>query len=339
MDIHTNIPLKNYTTMKLGGPARFFADAHSNEELRALVLNAKTQQVPIFVLGGGSNVIAKDEGFAGLVIRMRSEGFTVIADDLNTTTITVAAGEIWDETVRKTVEMRLSGIETLSGIPGTTGAAPVQNIGAYGQELADTFQHLEAYDITNDTFVTLTAEECGFGYRHSIFRGSEQGRYIITAVTLQLSKNLPTPPFYDSLQTYLDEHNITIHTQQSIRDAVLAIRTDKLPNPIERPNSGSFFKNTIVEKWQLDDIKKTHPDVRNYDMGNGTYKIPTGWLIESAGLKGQVLYGMRVHDKNTLVLINESATSYADLAKARDRIIGDVRDTFRVVIEQEPLEI
>lgn len=339
MDIHTNIPLKNYTTMKLGGPARFFADAHTNEELRALVLNAKTQQVPIFVLGGGSNVIAKDEGFNGLVIRMRNSGFTVSADDLNTTTITVAAGEIWDETVKRTVEMRLSGIETLSGIPGTTGAAPVQNIGAYGQELADTLQQLEAYDTENDTFVALSAEDCGFGYRHSIFRGSEQGRYIITSITLKLSKNLPQPPFYDSLQSYLDEHNITIFTQQTIRDAVLAIRTDKLPNPVERPNSGSFFKNTVVEKWQLEDIQKTHPDVQNYDMGNGTFKIPTGWLIERAGLKDQAFNGMRVHDKNTLVLINESATSYNDLAEAREKIVGDVRDTFRVIIEQEPLEI
>lgn len=339
MDIHTNISLKNLTTMKLGGPARFFAEARTVRELHDLSSDAAAKNVPVFILGGGSNVIAHDEGFNGLIIRIKIPGFEIIADDLNTTTIKIGAGEQWDSVVARTVEMRLSGIEAMSAIPGTAGAAPVQNVGAYGQEIADTLVSLEAYDTQNRSIVTLENEACEFSYRHSIFRGSHMGRYIITSITLRLSKSLPAPPFYEALQRYFDERSVTMFTQQVVRDAVIAIRADKLPDPSVTPNTGSFFKNAIVESWQMDEMRTAHPDIKAYEMGDGTYKIPSGWLIENAGLKGQLLHGMRVHDKNALVLINESATSYADLAEARDEIIGKVRDTFRVQIQQEPLEI
>lgn len=339
MDIHTNIPLKTLTTMKLGGPAKYFAEAHTVQELHELYSDAQTKNVPIFILGGGSNVIAHDEGFQGLVLRIKIPGFEVVADDLYSTTIKIGAGEIWDDIVKRTVDMRLSGIEAMSAIPGTAGAAPVQNVGAYGQEIADTLVSLEAYDSQSHSIVTLQNADCEFAYRHSIFRGSQQGRYVITSITLKLSKSLPVAPFYDSLQKYFDEHTISVFTQQIVRDAVIAIRADKLPDPKITPNTGSFFKNAIIESWQLDELLAKYPDAKTYPMGNGTIKVPSGWLIETAGLKGQVLHGMRVNDKNALVLINESATSYADLAAARDEIIGKVRDTFRIQIEQEPLEI
>lgn len=339
MDIHTNISLKNLTTMKLGGPAQFFAEVHTVQELHELHQDAQTKNIPVFILGGGSNVIARDEGFAGLILRMKIPGFEVIADDLNTTTVKIGAGEIWDEIVKRTVDMRLSGIEAMSAIPGTCGAAPVQNIGAYGQEVADTLVSLEAYDSQTHSIVTLQNADCEFAYRHSIFRGNQQGRYVITSITLKLSKSLPSAPFYDSLQTYFDQHAISVFTQQTVRDAVVAIRSDKLPDPKVTPNTGSFFKNAIIESWQLDELKTKFPEIKAYDMGNGTVKIPTGWLIDTVGLKGQLLHGMRINEKNALVLINESATSYNDLAAARDEIIGKVRDTFRIQIEQEPLEI
>ena len=339
MDVHTNTPLKNFTTMKLGGPARFMADVHTTEELKAVYANATAKNVPIFILGGGSNVIAKDEGFAGIIIRIRIPGFEVITDDINSTTIKIGAGENWDGVVKRTVDLHLSGIEAMSMIPGTAGAAPVQNVGAYGQETADTLVSVEAYDSQTQAIVTLSNEDCGFAYRHSIFRGEAKGRYVITSITLKLSKNLPQPPFYDALQKYFDEHSITLFTQQTVRDAVIAIRTDKLPDPKVRPNTGSFFKNAIVEDWQVAELQKTFPDIKVFSMGNGTSKIPTGWLIEQSGLKGQLLHGMRIHDKNTLVLINESATGYSDLSAARDEIIAAVRDKFRIQIEQEPLEI
>lgn len=339
MDVHTNIPLKNYTTMRLGGPARFMTDVHTPEEVAEVCRNARGQNLSIFVLGGGSNVIARDEGFSGIIIHNKIPGFEILSDDASHTTIKIGAGENWDSVVKRTVDMNLSGVEAMSAIPGTAGAAPVQNVGAYGQEIADTLQSLEAYDIENDQFVTLEAVDCGFSYRNSIFRSSAAGRYVILNITLQLYKSSPKPPFYAALQKYFEEHGITIYTPQIVRDAVIAIRKDKLPDPSVVANTGSFFKNALVEKWQYDDLKKTYPDMPSYDMPDGRYKIPTGWLIEQAGLKGQILHGMRVHDKNCLVLINESANNYQDLAAAREEIKGAVRDKFRITIEQEPLEL
>lgn len=339
MELHPNIPLKNYLTMRIGGPAKYMTDVHTQEELVVAVQTAKNQNLRIYILGGGSNVIAHDSGFDGLVIRNKIMGFSVLSDDTAVKTIKVGAGENWDSVVARTVAMNLTGIEALSGIPGTAGASPVQNIGAYGQEVADTLVSLEAYDTTTGTFVSLTNVECGFSYRHSIFRGDQAGRYIITSITLQLFKSSPQPPFYAAIQTYFDRNNTTFYTADAVRKAVLAIRTDKLPNPAEKPNSGSFFKNAMVEDWQLNELSASYPDIPHYDMGDGTFKVPTGWLIEKAGLKGALLHGMRVHDKNALVLINESATGYSDLEKARGEIIQAVRDTFRVAISQEPLEI
>jgi UDP-N-acetylmuramate dehydrogenase len=339
MEIHTNIPLKNYTTMKIGGNARFMTEARTPDDVQKVYHNAKVQKLPIFVLGGGSNVIVKDEGFNGIVVRMRIPGFEIVNDDINNTTIKIGAGEIWDSVVKRTVDMGLSGIETMSAIPGTAGASPVQNVGAYGQEIADTLQSLEVYDSETDAFVTLERDDCGFAYRDSIFRNKSFGRYVITSITIKLSKNQPAPPFYDSLQKYLDEHGIKIYTVDVIRNAVIEIRKDKLPDPNIMPNSGSFFKNASIEKWQMDDLSNTYLNIPTFELGDGLYKIPSGWLIENAGLKGSLLHGIRVFDKNALVLVNESAKSYGDLAAARDEIIGKIRDKFRIQIQQEPLEI
>ena len=339
MDIHTNIPLKNYTTMQLGGNARFMAEIHQPQDAAEIAESAKKQNLPLFILGDGSNVIAHDEGYNGIVVRNRISGFDIVSDTPTQTTIKIGAGENWDTVVKKTVDMNLSGIEAMSAIPGTSGAAPVQNVGAYGQEVADTLTSLEAYDREAATFVTLKNEDCRFSYRNSIFRSEALGRYIITSITLTLYKAAPQPPFYAAVQTYFDDHSITLYTPQVIRDAVIAIRAEKLPDPAVTPNTGSFFKNAIIEQWQLNELRKTYPDIPTYDMPDGRFKIPTGWLIEQVGYKGKTLHGIRVHDKNALVLINESAKTYADLASARDEIIGAVRDTFRITIEQEPLEI
>lgn len=325
--------------MRLGGPARFMTDATTPDEVAELCRHAKANNIPIFILGGGSNTVAKDEGFQGLVIRNRIMGFTKVTDDDQSTTFEIGAGEIWDEVVKRTVELNLSGCEAMSAIPGTAGAAPVQNIGAYGQELAETLVSLNAYDIQDDRQVTLSSEDCGFSYRHSIFRGEAAGRYVITSITLRLHKTIPTPPFYDALQKYFDEKGETFFTAQTVRDSVMSIRFEKLPDPTQKPNSGSFFKNAIVEEWQLEGLLKDYPDMPHFDLGNKTYKVPTGWLIEQCGFKGKLLHGMRVHDKNCLVLINESATSYQDLAAAREEIHGAVRDRFRISITQEPLEL
>lgn len=339
MNIHTNIPLKNFTTMKIGGNARFMAEIRSADEIALIYQEAKKQSLPIFVIGSGSNLIAKDETYDGIVIKIRITGFEVINDDINSTTIKIGAGEIWDSIVEKSVNMHLSGIEAMSAIPGTIGAGPVQNMGAYGQEIADTLQSVDAYDSLENKFTTLTNAECNFSYRNSIFRSSAIGRYVITAVTLKLSKNLPQPPFYESLQKYFDEHNIKLYTQDIIRKSVIDIRSRKLPDPSIEPNSGSFFKNAIIEEWQINNLKAIDPNIPLHEMGNGTFKVPAGWLIESSGLKGQIFNGIRICPNNALVLINESANSYQDLLNAKNEIIGIVRNKYGIVLEQEPLEI
>ena len=339
MDIHTDIPLKNYVTMRLGGNARFMTDVHSTDELIEVCRRAGEQNLPIHILGGGSNTLVRDEGFAGIVIRNRIMGFDILSDADGRVTIKVGGGEDWDAFVKKTVDMQLSGIEALSAIPGTVGASPVQNVGAYGQEVSETIEALEALDLTDMTVKTLTNEQCGFSYRNSIFRDSEIGRYVIVSVTFELMRNLPQPPFYKAVQDYFDANGVTIYTPEAIRGAVTEIRREKLPDPKIQPNTGSFFKNAVVEDWLYNELLAQYPNMPSYDMPGQMHKIPTGWLIEQAGLKGQVLHGMKVHDKNALVLINESAASFGDLAAAREEIIGQVRDKFRIMIEQEPLEI
>lgn len=339
MNVHTNIPLKNYLSMKIGGQTRFMADVTTVEELQQLITNTKAKNIPFFVLGSGSNVIARDEEYPGLIIRVRIPGFEVIDENATTTTLKLGAGEVWDDVVAKSVDMNLIGIEAMSDIPSYCGAAPVQNIGAYGQEIADTLLSLEAYDTEADKIVTLSNNECKFTYRDSIFRTEAHGRYIITSITLQLFKAAPEPPFYKGVQDYFDEHGITIYTPRAIREAVMAIRHEKLPDPAKRPNAGSFFKNAIIEQWQLDELLREYPEAPHYEMGDERHKVPTGWLIEQCGLKGQSLHGFLVNPANALVLINESATSYLDLSLARSEITQAVQDRFRINIEQEPLEI
>jgi UDP-N-acetylmuramate dehydrogenase len=327
--------------MKIGGNANYVADVTSDEELQQLYQNTKKLGQPIYVIGGGSNLIAHDEGFPGVIIHNKIMGVEILDDNPETLTVAAGAGEIWDNLVKQMVERGVSGIEAMSGIPGTVGAAPVQNIGAYGQELANTFVSLDAYDTTTDSYVTLKWDDCGFSYRHSIFRGAAAGRYIITRVTLTLNKKRPEPPFYDSLEKYLEKNQIGTMsvTVQVIRDAVLDIRSTKLPDPNILPNSGSFFKNAVVEKWKADDLLKTYPDMTSFVVDDKNTKIPAGWLIETCDLKGAEMHGIKVHDDNAVVLVNKSATSYADLAAARKEIISAVRDKFQIVLEQEPLEL
>ena len=339
MDVMTNISLKQYTTMKLGGEARYMATADSASDVVSLYRNARKENLPIFVLGGGSNVITHDEVFEGIVLLNKIKGFEIISETDETTDVKIGAGEVWDEVVEKAIGLGLQGIEAMSGIPGTAGAAPVQNVGAYGQEIADTLISLEAYDSKTDTIVTISADECDFSYRNSIFRGKEKGRYCILNITLRLNKAEPKPPYYASLQRYIDENDIREVNLSVIRVAVLNIRSEKLPDPAELPSAGSFFKNALVEKWKLEELQREYSDIPNYAMSDGRYKIPTGWLIDKAGLRGYRSHGMRVYEKNALVLVNDSATGYDDLAAIREEIVQIVFDKFGIKIEQEPLEL
>ena len=339
MNLQQNISLSTLTTMRLGGKAAYVTEIHTPAEAQTAVHYAREHDLPWYVIGGGSNTLAHDAGYDELIILNKITGFNTLRQDSDTLTLKVGGGEIWDEVVRRSVEMNLSGIECLSSIPGTAGATPVQNIGAYGQEVGDVISIVEAYDSQTDSFVALANADCQFGYRHSMFRGSEAGRYIITAIELTLSKHVAQPPFYAAVQAYLDDNNIHEYSPHVLRSVVMNIRADKLPDPSVRPNTGSFFKNAIISATKLTELQQAYPNIPHYDMGNDMYKVPSGWLIDQAGLRGALRYGIRIHDKNALVLINEAATSFDDLARARQDIIDTVHAKFDITIEQEPLEI
>jgi UDP-N-acetylmuramate dehydrogenase len=336
MNIQTKTPLKDYSTMRIGGQANSLTTVHTKKELIEAADWAATRQLPILVLGEGSNVIIRDEGFAGLVIINRITGFKVLEDGSGSTTIRIGAGEHWDNIVARTVKMWLSGIEQLSMIPGTAGGTPVQNVGAYGAEIADTFVELEAYNLLTKKFVILSHDDCKFSYRNSIFKPVSNRHYIIVSITLRLSKANPQPPFYRSLQQYLDNHHITIFTPQVIRQAIIAIRASILPDPKVIANTGSFFKNPLVSHNRLDQLLQDHPEMPHYDMPGEQAKIPAGWLIDQAGLKGYQAHGMKIYDNNALVFVNESATTYRDLAAFKDEIVAKIQAKFGITLEQEP---
>lgn len=334
MQIQEHVRLADYSTMRLGGAAQALATVHTRDELLEALAWAESHSLPTLMLGGGSNVIFSN-GYAGLVIVNQIAGFEVIEKNNASVTIRVGAGENWDSVVARTVDMGLSGIEKLSFIPGTAGATPVQNVGAYGAEIADVFVELEAYDLKTRDFVTLDKSACQFSYRNSIFKATDDRRYIITSITLQLSTSAPTPPFYDALQKYLDEHNIREYSVGAIREAVIAIRTIKLPDPKKIANTGSFFKNPIIAQADFARIEAKHPDIPHWQVGEKV-KIPAGWLIDKTGLKGYRAHGMKVYQHNALVFVNESAESYDDLAAFRQEVIDRVREEFGVTLEQEP---
>lgn len=339
IEVQHSVSLADLTTMGVGGTAHALCVATTTQDIQNAIQYARDRKLPFWVLGEGSNTIAKDAGYEGLVVQPSIRGIETVQDTIDSTTLRVGCGENWSDFVDYTVEQNLQGIEAMTLIPGTVGAAPVQNIGAYGQEVSETITTVEAYDTTTDTFVTLSNDECGFSYRHSIFRGEQMGRYVICYVTFSLHKARPSGPFYKAIEEYARTHAAPLETVADVRNVVAAIRIDKLPDPNTTPNSGSFFKNAIISSEHFEVIKTTHPDAPHYLLPDGRVKVPSGWLIQQCGLKGVSDGGMAVHDKNALVVKNIGTTSYRDLAAMRQRIVDTVRDTFDIILEQEPLEI
>jgi UDP-N-acetylmuramate dehydrogenase len=338
MDIKENISLTGYSTMRLGGTARYLADANSEDDVKELVSWAKSKNIPFMAIGSGSNIVWRDEGFNGLIIVNKLKGRLVLSEDGISVTIKVYAGEIWDEAVAKTVDNGWSGIEFLSLIPGTAGAAPVQNIGAYGAELSNVLLEVEVFDTQTEEFGSIKKENCGFAYRTSDFKTTEKGRYIITAIVLKLKKSSPSPPFYDVLQNYFAEHNIAAYTPKTIREAVINIRSSKLPDPAVVSNNGSFFTNPIIEKSQFDELQQRFPSIKGWPTPDGKIKVAAGWLVEQANFKGfhDPETGMATWEKQALVLVNENAKNTADLLKFKQKIVDKVQGMFAITLEQEP---
>src|SRR5665213_615428 len=262
MDIKENVSLAGYSTMRLGGKARYLAEVHSGEEVAELVDWAKERQLPIRMVGGGSNIIWRDEGFPGLIMVNKIMGKEVISEDESSATILLKGGEEWDTAVEWTVNQNLHGLEFLSLIPGSVGAAPVQNIGAYGAELSNVLKRVGVYDTVQGSFESLPASDCSFSYRNSRFKSQEPGRFLILDIVIVLAKTVPQPPFYDALEKYFKEHSISEFTPESVRQAVIAIRSSKLPDPKHVANNGSFFTNPFITGAHFEELKKKYPDIK-----------------------------------------------------------------------------
>jgi UDP-N-acetylmuramate dehydrogenase len=339
MDIKQNVPLRDYSTMRLGGTAAYLVDVHDRHEVEQAADWAEKQNLPVMMIGGGSNIVWRDEGFPGLILVNKIMGFEEQPEDEENFFITIGAGENWDQAVKRVVAKDLTGIEALSLIPGTAGATPIQNVGAYGQEIANTLVSVEAYDRQSKQMVTIPKIDCGLAYRTSRFKeGPDRGRFFITKVTLHLLRGNPQPPFYPALASYLDGHKIHDYTPQVIRNAVIAIRNSKLPDPAKVANNGSFFKNPIISEGQLTQLIADNPGVPHWPTGEGLVKISAAWMVDQAGFKD-------VHDQETgiatwpaqaLVLVNEHARSTADLLKFKQKIVDTVRQKFSITLEQEP---
>lgn len=338
MDILNDVNLADFSTMRLGGKAAHGCEIHDRNELTQAISWGVNQQLPMMMVGSGSNIVWKDEGFPGLLLVNKLKRFEVFEEDDTNVYVTIGAGELWDSAVERTVASGLTGIEALSLIPGTTGATPVQNVGAYGQEISQTLVSVEAYDMQTRNFVNIPSMDCSFGYRTSRFKTTDRGRFFITAVTLHLTKGNPQPPFYPSVQTYFDEQSVTAPTPANLREAVIAIRSAKLPDPAVVANNGSFFANPVIDAGTFATLQANFPDITHWDTGDGQVKLSAAWLIEQAGFKDfhDEETGMATWPKQPLVFVNEHAKSTADLLKFRQKVLDAVQARFGISLAQEP---
>lgn len=337
--LQENVSLKDYSTMRLGGTARYLCEVQDYRDIARIVEWAEQNNLPVMMIGSGSNIIWKDEGYPGIVIVNQIPGYEP-QDQGEQQFIVVGAGEIWDDVVERSVDSGLSGLELLSLIPGTAGATPIQNVGAYGCEISDVLVCVQAYDCVEKKMVVLPKSDCGFSYRSSRFKTQDKGRFLITSITLSLTKKQPVQPFYATLQTYFKNNNISNNdvTVKVLRDAVIAVRSAKLPDPHIVANCGSFFHNPIIPLLQLEEIRSQYPGVVYWAVGDDLAKVSGGWLLEQLGLKGyhEPNTGMAVWDHQALVFVNEKATSTAQLLAFRDAVMGAVKNKFGITLEQEP---
>ena len=340
LNIQENVDIKKYSTFKIGGSFKYFVEINTKEDLPSLYAIAqsdgKYKDTPVFVLGGGSNSIFSDGVLNVLALKINILGFDILDEKDEYVDIKVGAGEVWDNFVEKVVSMNLSGVESLSAIPGVVGATPVQNVGAYGVEVKDSIVSVEVFDTFDNTIKFLSNSDCKFGYRDSIFKNEAKGRYVITAVVYRLSRLSPRVPKYPDTEKYFNEKGITNPNVEDIRQAIIFIRSNKLPNPKDIPNVGSFFKNPIVSKEVANKILVNYPNVKIFPVDEAHTKVPAGWLIENAGLKGKSFGKISVYEKNALVLVNTGGATKEDIMNTKNEIIKIVQDKFGITLEQEP---
>ena len=333
--IKENISLLPYNTFGIDVKAKYFCEIETIETLQELLQNDIFKTNQYLVLGGGSNILFSKD-FDGLVIKNNIKGKSVIENNNEFAVIEAFAGEVWHELVLFCIENNFAGgIENLSLIPGSVGASPIQNIGAYGVEIKDIFLKLEALNIKTGQIETFTNEECKFGYRESIFKNVAKNQYIITKVYYKLDKTKPLYIEYGAIKDVLNTHNIKTPTAKDISKAVCEIRESKLPNPKEIGNAGSFFKNPEIEISLYNKLKAEYPEIPSYPINETTVKVPAGWLIEKCGFKGKSFGNYGVHKKQALVLVNYGGANGNDILNLANEIIEVVYKTFEIKIINE----
>lgn len=333
--VQENISLASYSTFRMGGTVRYFVELTDEEDIPEIVAYVKEKRIPLVVLGGGSNTLFMNDRLDALVLKIHIQGYRwdETGEDVE---VTVGAGVVWDDFVEQSVLRGLSGIEALSRIPGTVGGTPVQNVGAYGQEVKDTIVSVRAYDTEKDELITFTSDMCAFSYRDSIFKHFPN-RYIITAVTFKLSKKMPQTPNYPGVAKYFEEHGIQNPNLEDIRQAISAIRQTKLPDPQNIASVGSFFKNPFISREQAEELKSTYSNAVLFPIDEQTVKVGAGWLIDTLGLKGQTFGNLSLYPANALVIVNDGNATGEELKALVAHIRQLVKSTFGIDIEPEPL--
>ena len=333
MEIQTNFSLKNHNTFGIEARATQFVAVHSVSELKSILEQNKSQKK--FILGGGSNLLLTKD-IDVMVIHIDLKGKKVVKENENFVWVESQAGENWHEFVLWTIDQNFGGLENMSLIPGNVGTTPVQNIGAYGTEIKDTFDSCEAMTIENQEMKSFTNEECHFGYRESIFKNEAKGQYIITSVIFKLTKcNHKINTSYGDITTELAKNNITIPTLKEVSNAVIAIRQSKLPDPKELGNSGSFFKNPILLKTDFEKIHLKFPEMKFYEISETEVKVPAGWLIEQTGFKGKRFGDAGIHKNQALVLVNYGNATGQEILDVSKNIQETILKTFGIRIEAE----
>ena len=334
MQVTENHSLKSLNTFGVDAHAQWFAEVSTVRELEELLSEPRWRSVPKLALGGGSNILFTND-FDGLVIHNIIKGIEVVREETDFVLLRAGGGEGWHDLVMHAVERNWGGIENLSLIPGYVGAAPIQNIGAYGAELSEVFDSLEAVDLHSREMKQFSPSECRFGYRYSVFKGELKDRFMITAVTLRLYKKPEVNTNYGAVKETLQKTGVTQPTIRDVSNAVINIRRSKLPDPAEIGNAGSFFKNPVVSEDIFTAIQAKYPDAPSYPQQNGQVKIPAGWLIEHAGWKGKRLGSVGMHERQALVLVNYGEATGAELHSHAMRVKQSVSEIFRIELEEE----
>ena len=350
LNILENHSLKPHTTFKIGGPARYFASCGSRDEMQQCLAFAHAERLPVFVLGGGSNLLVSDRGFAGLVLHPAGTGIRVLEEDAGRVRLLVDAAEPWDSTVGQAVEQSWWGIENLSHIPGQSGAALVQNIGAYGQQLSDVLESSDVMEAGTGRVTELKAEQCHLGYRRSIFNTSRRAEFVILSITLRLAKH-PGPALgYRDVRNYFEETGISDPSQVEIRQAIIAIRDRKFPYPREERggNAGSFFKNPTLDASEYEALQarvKKHfganelervAEIRARSGGTDSIRIPAAFLIEICGLKGLEMGRAQVNPTQPLVILNAGGATALDVMRLAGHVLRTVFRLTGVRLSLEP---